>query len=259
MKISIIIPVYNEEKNILDFVQYIYSSPCPLEREFIFIDDCSNDKSLELLKSIQKQYNFKLLILKKNQGKGNAIISGIREATGNIIMVQDADFEYDPRSIPSLLIPLIENEADVVYGSRFKENSPQVHRTFHYFGNRFLTIISNIFSGIHLTDMETCYKIFKADLLKSMALTSKRFGIEVEITAYLAKTSARIYELPINYHPRTVLQGKKIGWKDGVAALVHLVRFNFFTPHKKAFRDLPERYNLNRSKFEIFKELKKFK
>lgn len=259
MKLSVIVPVYNEEKNLLDVIKYIYSSPAPLEREFIFVDDCSKDKSLSLLKSVQKEYGFKLLIQEKNQGKGAAIIRGIKEASGDLIMIQDADFEYDPWDVPELLTPLIKNESDVVYGSRFKKSAAQVHRTYHYFVNRFLTMISNLFSGIYLTDMETCYKIFKADLLKSMNLTSKRFGIEVELTAYLAKTSARICELPVSYYPRTTLQGKKINWKDGIAALIHLVKFNLFVDLKSAFTNLPNSYDPTRSKFEIFKDMKGIK
>ena len=143
-------------------------------------------------------------------------------------MIQDADFEYDPSDVPKLLAPLIENEAEVVYGSRFKENYLLVHRTYHYFVNSSLTMLSNLFSGLYLTDMETCYKVFRADILKSMKLSSKRFGIEVELTACLSRTSARIMELPIKYYPRTTLQGKKINWKDGIAALFHLVKFNFY-------------------------------
>ena len=157
-------------------------------------------------------------------------------------MIQDADFEYDPLDIPSLLEPLLQDKADVVYGSRFKKNAMQVHRTYHYFVNRFLTVMSNLLSGIYLTDMETCYKIFRADLLKPMKLKSFRFGIEVELTAYLAKVRARIYELPISYFPRTRLQGKKINWKDGIAALWHLIRFNLMTSVGEAFDHVPERY-----------------
>ena len=157
-------------------------------------------------------------------------------------MIQDADFEYDPNDVPTLLKPLLDDQADVVYGSRFKQTSPQVHRTYHYFVNRILTALSNLFSGIYLTDMETCYKLFRADLIKSMNLTSRRFEIEVELTAYSAKTSARIFELPISYRPRTQLEGKKIGWRDGVYALYHLVRYNFFRSFKQSFKGLPEKY-----------------
>ena len=167
---------------------------------------------------------------------------GIQEAKGDFILIQDADFEYDPNDVPSLLEPLIQNAADVVYGSRFKKSSHQVHRTYHYLVNGFLTALSKLLSGIYLTDMETCYKLFRADLLKAMNLGSARFGIEVEITARLAKTRARILELPIRYYPRTRLQGKKINWRDGIAALHFLVKYNLFVSRSEACRDLPSRY-----------------
>ncbi|MGE0616441.1 MAG: glycosyltransferase family 2 protein [Bacteriovoracia bacterium] len=241
-KLSIVIPVYNEEKHLREVVHFLMESPCPIEREWIFIDDCSRDGSLAILEELSKQYSFRVIRQNPNQGKGAAVIRGFQEATGDIIMIQDADFEYDPRDVPALLIPILENKADVVYGSRFKKSAYQVHRTYHYFVNRFLTVMSNLMSGIYLTDMETCYKIFRADILKAMNLKSQRFGIEVELTAYLAKVRPRIYELPINYYPRTQLQGKKINWKDGVAALWHLMRFNWFTPVDRAYTRLPEHY-----------------
>jgi glycosyltransferase involved in cell wall biosynthesis len=234
--LSLIVPVYNEEPNLREVVKMFMKSPCPIDREWIFIDDCSKDKSFEILKDLQKEYEIQLIRLEKNEGKGAAIQNGISLAKGDYILIQDADFEYDPNDIPMLLEPLLSGKADVVFGSRFKKSAFQVHRTYHYFVNRFLTILSNFFSGIYLTDMETCYKIFRAELLQSMNLKSKRFGFEVEVTAYLAKTRARIYELPISYFPRTRLQGKKINWKDGVAALFHLIYFNFVVSKGKAFK-----------------------
>jgi glycosyltransferase involved in cell wall biosynthesis len=259
MKLSIIVPVYNEEKHLKHVFDYLIKSPSDIEREFIFVDDCSKDKSHEILIELQKEFSFKLIKQEINQGKGAAIIRGIKECTGDIIMIQDADFEYDPWDVPKLIVPIVENKADVVFGSRFKKNAPQIHRTYHYFVNRLLTTLSNLFSGIYLTDMETCYKIFRADLIQSMNLESKRFGIEVEFTAYIAKTSARIFELPVHYYPRTTLQGKKINWKDGIAALFHLVKFNFFKSSKDAFIKLPEKYDPTRSKFEIFMDAKGIK
>jgi len=239
--LSVIVPVYNEQRQLKQVIEGLMKCPCPIEREWIFVDDKSTDGSVTILRALASQYGFKLIEQPMNQGKGAAVVRGFQEATGEYIMIQDADSEYDPNDIPSLLAPLLEDKADVVYGSRFKTNF-QVKRTYHYFVNRVLTLLSNLASGIYLTDMETCYKIFRADLLKPMILRSKRFGIEVELTAYVAKVRARIYELPISYFPRTRLQGKKINWRDGLAALVHLVRFNFMTSTEVAFSSLPEKY-----------------
>jgi len=242
-KLSVIIPVYNEEKHLAEVMSFIFNAPCPIEREFIVVDDKSNDASLAVLQSLQNQFQFKLIAQEKNGGKGSAIMRGISEVTGDFVIIQDADFEYDPNDIPALIEPLLQNKADVVYGSRFKKNANQVHRTYHYFVNYLLTTLSNLFSGIYLTDMETCYKAFRSDLLKAMNLTSKRFGIEVELTAYLAKTTARIFELPISYFPRTRLQGKKINWKDGVAALYFIYYYNRKVTSLKAFHSLPDKYD----------------
>lgn len=242
-KLSLVVPVYNEERLLAKVIERLMASPCPIEREWIFVDDCSKDGSLAIMKALQPKYGYRLIEQSTNQGKGAAVIRGIKEATGDFIVIQDADFEYDPDDVATLLVPLISGKADVVYGSRFKKSAQQIHRTYHYFVNRFLTVISNLLSGIYLTDMETCYKVFKADFLKSMQLKSNRFGIEVELTAYVAKARVRIYELPISYFPRTRLQGKKIGWKDGIAALGHLVRFNLLISADKAFKDLPDKYS----------------
>jgi glycosyltransferase involved in cell wall biosynthesis len=237
-----VIPVYNEEKHITEFVDYLMQVSISVACEFIFVDDGSSDETANILSALEKKYGFKLILQGKNQGKGAAIRAGIRHAKGDFIVIQDADFEYDPNDINRLIEPLLRNECDVVYGSRFKKNCPQVHRTYHYFVNRFLTVLSNLFSGIYLTDMETCYKLFRSDLLQSMILKSNRFGIEVELTAYVAKTAARIYELPISYFPRTKLQGKKINWKDGLAALFHIIDFNLLRSETDVFEHLPERY-----------------
>ncbi|MBI3542774.1 MAG: glycosyltransferase family 2 protein [Deltaproteobacteria bacterium] len=233
-KLSIIVPVFNEEPRLAECIDMLMRSRYPVEREWIFVDDCSSDASLRVLHECAKRHGFVVIEQKPNKGKGAAVILGIERASGDFIMIQDADFEYDPNDVPALLAPLIEGKADVVYGSRFK-NSLQVHRTYHYFVNRFLTMMSNLLSGIYVTDMETCYKIFRSDVLKAMKLRSRRFGIEIELTAYIAKIRARIFELPISYFPRTYLQGKKISWKDGLAALFHLVRFNLMTSVDEAF------------------------
>jgi glycosyltransferase involved in cell wall biosynthesis len=242
--LSVIVPVYNEEPNLREVVDFLMKSPCPVKREWIFVDDCSTDQSLRILRELANQYEMQILAQPQNQGKGAAVIRGFEQAKGEYIMIQDADFEYNPYDVPKLLEPLIQGEADVVYGSRFKRSAAQVHRTYHFFVNRLLTLLSNLLSGVYLTDMETCYKIFRADLLKSMNLRSFRFGIEVELTAYIAKVRARIFELPISYYPRTQLQGKKINWKDGVAALKHLITFNWFVSFSEAFKPtLPARYH----------------
>jgi glycosyltransferase involved in cell wall biosynthesis len=240
--LSIVIPVFNEEANLIQVIEKLMAVPFPIKQEYIFVDDKSSDRSAQILRDLSARYKFRLIEQERNQGKGAAVIRGIQEATGDVIIIQDADFEYDPREIPFVIQPILDDKADVVYGSRFKKNSPQVHRTYHYFLNYLLTTLSNLFSGIYLTDMETCYKAFRADLVKAMALKSKRFGIEVEFTAYLAKIRARTYEVYISYYPRTYLQGKKISWKDGLAALYHLIYFNWFTPLDTAFHNLPDKY-----------------
>jgi glycosyltransferase involved in cell wall biosynthesis len=241
-KLSIVVPVYNEEQELPRLVDLFIQAPCPIPREWIFVDDHSNDKSLSILKSLASQHHFTVIAQEKNEGKGAAVIRGIQEATGDIIIIQDADFEYDPSEIPQLLQPILEDRADVVFGSRFKHNSPQVHRTYHYFANRLLTALSNVLSGLYLSDMETCYKVFRVDLLRSMKLVSKRFGIEVELAAYVAKTHARLFEVPISYYPRTRREGKKINWKDGIAAIRHLLYFNWVRSYKNSFDNLPPIY-----------------
>lgn len=241
-KLSLIVPVYNEERQLEAVIRNFMKISFPTSTEWIFIDDASKDNSVNILKRLSQEFPIKIIQQNPNQGKGAAVIRGIKEATGDFIVIQDADFEYDPRELPELLQPLLQDKADVVFGSRFKKTAFQVHRTYHYFVNRFLTVMSNLLSGIYLSDMETCYKLYRADLIKAMNLKSNRFGIEVELVAYTAKVRARIFELPISYFPRTRLQGKKINWKDGVAALFHLVRFNLLIKPSDAFTQIPERY-----------------
>lgn len=236
MVLSVIVPVYNEERHLEKLVRHLMASPSPIAREWIFVNDASTDGSSAILDRLSREFQFRLVNFPKNRGKGAAVIEGIAVATGDLILIQDADFEYDVNDIPRLLAPLVSGECDVVFGSRFLNGAP---RSFHSFVNAFLTVSSNWLSGLHLTDMETCYKIFRADLLKSMNLSSERFGIEVEMTAYIAKLGVRVLELPIGYAPRTRAEGKKIGWKDGFAALFHLVRFNLLVSKQQAFRSVP--------------------
>jgi glycosyltransferase involved in cell wall biosynthesis len=239
--LTVIVPVFNEARHLPEVLERLFSSPCPIDREWIFVDDASTDDSAAILDELAAP-RAKVIRRPGNGGKGSAIQDGIHAATGDFILIQDADLEYDPRDVPRLLGPLLADEADVVYGSRFRRERPQVHRTMHFLVNRTLTALSNLLSGIYLSDMETCYKVFPSDLLKAMNLRSKRFGFEVESTAYISKVRVRIHELPISYFPRTRLSGKKITWRDGVAALGHLVVYNLLTPASKAFTGLPERY-----------------
>lgn len=213
------------------------------ERELVFVDDCSRDKSYEILKNHPFKSQVQILRNEVNRGKGASLHRGIDAATGEIIAIQDADFEYDARELKELLDRVRINKADVVYGSRFKKSSYAVHRTFHYMVNRILTLMSNALSGLYLTDMETCYKVFRADIIKNIQLESARFGFEPEITAKIARLKVRVEELPISYHPRSYLEGKKITWKDGVAAIKHIIYFNLFVSHKTYFKEgLPSKY-----------------
>ena len=240
--LSVIVPLFNEAAQLRSFVERLIPPSYPIEREFIFVDDGSQDDTFSLITRLSQESPSQVIRQANHQGKGAAVRRGLEVTSGDFVMIQDADLEYDPRDVPTLLRPLLDNQADVVYGSRFNQNSPVVHRTYHYFANRFLTSLSNCFSGIYLSDMETCYKVFRADLIKSMNLNSRRFEIEVELTAYIAKTSARIYELPISYRPRTKLEGKKIGWVDGLYALYYLVHYNFFRSFERSFTGLPKKY-----------------
>jgi glycosyltransferase involved in cell wall biosynthesis len=245
--LTIIMPVHNERDHVEEAVARVLSAPCPVARELILIDDASHDGSSEVLQQLAASHadheaGVRLITRSGQGGKGRAVRDGIAVATGDWIVVQDADLEYDPADLATLVQPLIDDRADVVYGSRFRRERHQVHRTMHFLINRALTALSNVFSGIYLTDMETCYKLIRSDLLKAMRLRSDRFGFEVEITAYVAKAQVRVLELPISYFPRTRLAGKKIGWRDGVAALWHIVRFNRLTSRTAAMPDLPERF-----------------
>jgi glycosyltransferase involved in cell wall biosynthesis len=234
MKLSIIVPIFNEEKTLGLALRRIMEAPCPLEKELILVDDCSTDRSPEILSAFSGLANVALIKSSSNMGKGQAIKSGLEHVTGDLVMIHDADLEYDPQEIPSLLNPILSGEADIVYGSRFLRGGGGV--SLHSFANKFLTALSNVLSGMRLTDMETCYKVFPTELVRAMDLRSRRFGIEIELTAYAAKSGLRIVECPISYQPRSRDEGKKIGWRDGVAAIFHLFRFNLFTSSQRAFR-----------------------
>ena len=226
-KISIIIPVYNEKNTIKKIVEQVKKVELPLEKEIILVDDCSSDGSSQVLKQLQDK-NIKVFFHQKNQGKGAALRTGFSRATGEIVLIQDADLEYNPSEYPILLESILDGRADAVYGSRFLGGPHRVLFFWHYIGNKFLTTFSNMMSNLNLTDMETCYKVFKKEILDKIIIKSNRFGFEPEITIKLAKLKCRIYEVPISYSGRDYSEGKKIGWKDGLAAIFHLIRFKFF-------------------------------
>ncbi len=241
--VSLIIPVYNEEDHLTRFLEVIDALSLPVDKELVIINDCSTDKSAEILRSFPFKSRVQLIDQPYNQGKGAAIRLGIEHAKGDFIGIQDADFEYDSQDIPLLLAPLIKDQADVVYGSRFRRDSTQVHRTVHYLVNRYLTLLSNLLSGLYLSDMETCYKFFRADVIKNIKLEADRFGFEPEITAKIGRLKLRVMEFPISYFPRNYLEGKKITWKDGFAALRHIFYFNLFRRNKDCYKDsLPKHY-----------------
>jgi glycosyltransferase involved in cell wall biosynthesis len=234
-KLSIIIPAYNEEANIhfiLDKVKDV-NLINDIEKEVIIINDCSNDNTEDSIKSYMinnKDLNIKYFKQEVNKGKGAALKTGISNATGDYLIIQDADLEYDPNEFNILLKPMIDGFADVVYGSRFAGGKP--HRIiffWHTVGNKFLTLVSNIFTNLNLTDMETCYKLFRTDLIQSITLKENRFGFEPEVTAKISQIpNIRIYEVGISYYGRTYKEGKKIGWKDGFRALYCILKYGFF-------------------------------
>ncbi len=227
IKISVVIPVYNEVGTIREIVSRVQA--VGLEKEIIIVDDCSTDGTREHLQEIaQSQENVRVFYQDRNQGKGAALRTGFGFTTGDVVVIQDADLEYDPREYPTLLEPIVDGRADVVYGSRFLGGPHRVLFFWHYMGNRFLTLLSNALTNINLTDMETCYKVFKKEVLEEINLKSNRFGFEPEFTAKIARKGFRIYETPISYSGRTYAEGKKIGWKDGVKAIVAILWFRFF-------------------------------
>jgi len=227
MKISVVMPVYNEIGTIEKIVARVQA--VSLEKEIIIVDDFSTDGTRDLLKKInQEQENVRVLYHECNQGKGAALRTGFESATGEVVIIQDADLEYDPREYPVLLEPILDGRADVVYGSRFLGGPHRVLFFWHYLGNKLLTLLSNALTNLNLTDMETCYKVFKREILEGMNLKSKRFGFEPEFTVKVAKKKLRIYEVPISYSGRTYAEGKKIGWKDGLTAIFTIFWFRLF-------------------------------
>jgi glycosyltransferase involved in cell wall biosynthesis len=230
-RLSIVVPAYNERATVRELLRRVAAAPLPpgMEREVVVVDDGSGDGTREHLRELAARGDplpFRLLEHDANRGKGAAIRTGFAAAGGDFVLVQDADLEYDPGEYPKLLQPILDGEADVVYGSRFLGGPHRVLFYWHYLGNRFLTTLSNMLTDLNLSDMETCYKVFRREVLAGLELRSNRFGIEPELTAKVAKTGARIFEVPISYKGRTYAEGKKIGWRDGFAAIWAILRYN---------------------------------
>jgi glycosyltransferase involved in cell wall biosynthesis len=228
--VSAIMPAYNEEATLEDAVRRVRA--VQLNIEIVAVNDASQDRTAEILERLHREGVIDRVIHQPhNMGKGAAVRAGIAAATGHVVVIQDADLEYDPREFIALLEPIRQGRADVVFGSRFQSGPRRVLYFWHSVGNRFLTLLSNMLTDLNLTDMETCYKMVRSDLMRSLQLTSDRFGIEPELTARLAAAGARIWEVPISYSGRTYAEGKKIDWKDGVAAIWHILRFNLAPPN----------------------------
>ncbi len=226
VKLSIIIPVYNEQNTLRTLLARVEA--VDYEKEIVLVDDCSTDGTREIVQDYQGQDGYTVLMHSKNLGKGAALRSGFAEAKGDIIIIQDADLEYDPREYGNLLEPILDGRADVVYGSRFLGGPHRVMFFWHYLGNMVLTTLSNMTTNLNLTDMETCYKAFTRKVLDSLTLKCNRFGFEPEFTSKVARKNFRIYEVPISYSGRDYTEGKKIGWKDGIAAIWFIIRFRLF-------------------------------
>jgi len=233
--VSAIVPVYNEATTVKAVVERLQE--VPLRVEVVAINDGSSDGTGKVLDALHETGSIqKVIHHPKNRGKGAAVRAGIQAATGHVVVIQDGDLEYDPSEFPALLEPIRLGKADAVYGSRFHGGPRRVLFFWHAIGNRFLTLLSNMLTDLNLSDMETCYKMVRADLLKSLPLVSNRFGFEVEVTARLAQAKARIWELPISYSGRTYAEGKKIDWRDGMAAFWHILRFNLLPARRKRAR-----------------------
>ncbi|HEX6278578.1 MAG TPA: glycosyltransferase family 2 protein [Pyrinomonadaceae bacterium] len=239
--LSVVVPVYNEERTLEKLIDRL--AEVAGLKEIVIVDDCSVDRSPAIIERLAERYPIiRSFRLEQNSGKTAAVCRGIAETTGEIVMVQDADLEYDPAEIPSVVEPIRGGYADVVYGSRFMvKKAARVVYFYHYLGNKALTFFSNALTNVNLSDLETCYKAFRGDIIRNMRITSSGFGFEVEVTAKIAKLKCAMYEVPISYYGRTYEEGKKITYRDGIAALWYIIRFNLFCSLKSSFSELPER------------------
>ena len=226
MKLSVVIPVYNEKDTVLEVIDRV--AAVPFDKEIVVVDDCSTDGTREILRDLDRD-GVRVFFHEVNQGKGAALRTGFSKVTGDVVIIQDADLEYTPDDYPVLLKPILEGNADVVYGSRFQGGVHRCHLFWHYVVNKSLTLFSNMLTNINLTDMETCYKVFKREVVEKLDIRSNRFGVEPEITAKVARMRCRIYEVPISYFGRDYAEGKKIGWKDGFQAIWCILKYNLFS------------------------------
>jgi glycosyltransferase involved in cell wall biosynthesis len=227
VKLSVIIPVYNEKDTIREIVSRVGATP--FDKEIVIVDDCSIDGTRDILAELEREPGIRVFLQPENRGKGAALRTGFAHVSGDIVLIQDADLEYDPSDYGALLEPILSGKADVVFGSRFLGGPRRVLYFWHSVANRVLTLFSDMMTNLNLTDMETCYKVFRREVIERIAITSNRFGVEPELTQKVARLGVRIYEVPISYHGRSYSEGKKIGWKDALSALYHILKYKLVT------------------------------
>ena len=236
--LSVVMPVYNEERTIRKILERVLAVDVGIEKEIVLVDDGSQDRSVEIIKEFLSD-RVRLFQHEKNQGKAGALGTGFKEARGDIVIIQDADLEYDPEEFPKILKPIVEGRADVVFGSRFQGAHQRVHLFFHYVANRLLTLFSNICTNLNLTDMECCYKAFRREVIQSITIQSKRFAVEPELTQKVAKLGVRVYEVGVSYHGRDYSEGKKIGFSDAIEAVIAILRFKLLWSKPAGFKVEP--------------------